>query len=557
MKTILTTIALLLTTSLAYSKPVILFSDLTAAPNTGWDTTNPTKGAVVTIWGFGFGQQRLNNFVSVSGVSLDNDLDYLDVWGKINNPVPNLQTLTFQLNNTIPQGEGGISVTVNGTQSNQVDFNVNDGRIFFTDVNSATDGTGTLQDPWKTPNSFLIQRELGDILYFRQGTYDEIYFGGKANFWMRSGPSTNVPPRDATRLKPISFVGFPNEVAIIDSETFGNSQFKTSFRIDAAHHTVAKLRIKAYSSGVNTTSDSARVVGNNLTGLQVLVDGAGMISLGGNNAKALGNSVHGARSNDKLDHGVYISGCAPDVGMEVAWNHIFDLDIEQGPYIVINHQGNRCPSSVFVKTHRVHHNIVDCSAYPSRGIGIYDLSWDPQEGETNEPEAPMIYNNLVYSCGHAGTNYNSPSVYQSAAHGIWFNNMIMQSTQQAISIGGTERFISTQVFNNIIELSDPTKPYISNEVTGFNINNNMYYGAGDYPGNDPNAINSDPKITVDTNSWVLTIDPSSQSIDNGIDVTALDIGPRDLNGNERIANNIVDIGAIEYVRFMIFSSGFE
>ncbi len=533
---------LIIAPGLVHSAPTILFSDLTAAPNTGWDSSNVTKGAVVTIWGFNFGAERGRSFVSVNKTPLKNDMDYVDTWGEKNNPVPNLESITFQLNNSIPLGEGWISITVNNIESNSVDFNVNNGRIFFTDVNSSSVGSGTLQSPWKSPNSFLTQRKTGDILYFRAGIYNQIYFGGKSNIWMREGPITNVPPRDASKSKPIAFVGYPNEIAVIDSATKGNSQFKSGFKLDAAYHTVSKLTFKAYSAGIDGLHN-VRIVGNDVVGAKVLVDGSGIINLRGNNGKALGNTVHGARSQDKLDHGIYISGCAPDKGNEVAWNYVYDNDFAEGPAIVINHQGTRCSSDVFVKSHKIHHNIIDCRAHATRAIGIYDLSWDPQDGETNEPEAPLIYNNVVYQCGRAGVNFNSPSVYQTAAHGIWFNNLILNSRENAFSIDG-KNFISTHIYNNIIVLSDSSKKYMSAHKDGFNINNNIYFGGGSFPGIDENAINADPKITVDTSLWKFLLDRSSPAIDEG--VTNFDSGGLDINGNARWVGSKIDVGAVEY-----------
>ncbi len=541
-KAVLKLLLFILVPGLAHSAPTILFSDLTAAPNTGWDSNDAAKGAVVTIWGFNFGVERAGSFVSVNGVPLKDDMDYVDTWGEKNNPVPNLESITFQLNNTIPLGEDGITLTVNNVESNKIDFNVNDGRIFFTDVNSASVGSGTLQSPWKSPNSFLTQRELGDILYFRAGTYDQIYFGGKSNIWMRGGAG-NVPPRDATKLKPIAFVGYPNEIAIIDSATYGSSQFKSGFKLDASYHTVSKLTFNAYSAGVDGLHN-VRIVGNDVVGAKVLVDGSGIINLRGNNGKALGNAVHGARSQDKLDHGIYISGCAPDKGNEVAWNYVYDNDFAEGPAIVVNHQATRCPSNVFVKSHKIHHNIVDCSAYATRAIGIYDLSWDPQDGEIDEPEAPLVYNNVVYKCGRAGVNFNSPSVYQNAAHGVWFNNMILDSREDAFSIDGPN-FISTHVYNNIIVLADPSKKYMSAHKAGFNVDNNIYYGGGAFPGVDANAINADPQVTVDTSLWGFILDKSSPAIDAG--VTIFDSGDLDINGNKRLAGSKIDIGAVEYI----------
>ena len=53
---------------LAQDEPVLLFSDMTDGPISGWEGS-ATKGAAVSIWGNYFGSNRGSSTVTVCGVS--------------------------------------------------------------------------------------------------------------------------------------------------------------------------------------------------------------------------------------------------------------------------------------------------------------------------------------------------------------------------------------------------------------------------------------------------------------------------------------------------------
>ena len=192
-------------------RPIILFSDLQSAPSSGWSAADPAKGAVVTIWGRNFGAARDNSYVSVNGVNLESDSDYMDAWGKKNNPVPFLETITFQLNNSMTPGDGSITVSVNGYLSNTLPFRINSSNIKFVDNSVSGTGTGTLDDPYSDPMSFINSMHPGDVLYFRGGLYDEKIDNGKATIWIRDS-KTNGTAQD-----PISMIAYPGEDVHVDT----------------------------------------------------------------------------------------------------------------------------------------------------------------------------------------------------------------------------------------------------------------------------------------------------------------------------------------------------
>jgi len=64
-----------------YADPVLLFSDIESGPKNGWSVEQTERGAAVSIWGSGFGEERGASFVTVNGTILDTSGDYA-VWGE-------------------------------------------------------------------------------------------------------------------------------------------------------------------------------------------------------------------------------------------------------------------------------------------------------------------------------------------------------------------------------------------------------------------------------------------------------------------------------------------
>ena len=511
--------------------PVIFFSDLTAGPNHGWSSSEPNKGAVVTLWGKGFASSRQSSFVKVSGVKLSQNSDYPEAWGELGKPLPFLQRISFFLNSSVPIGAGGISVTVDGLESNSVSFRVNDdGRIFFVDINASTSGSGAHGDPWSNPSSFIDTMSAGDTVYFREGIYDQKYNGGKQNIWIRSSEASG------TEERPIAFVAYPGEQPMFDALTNGtDDDFHTSFNFQNTWTTVSKMKMRARSSGVQGGSYS-RIVGNDLIGGQVFHSGTGIIVVGGDGAKVLGNAVHGGSTANRLDHAIYINGCSPNLGVELGWNYSYDNNFDRGPMLVVNHQENRCSSSVYLKSHYIHDNVVDCTKYPSRGIGLFDQSWD--DGDENEPETTYVYNNIVNACGTS----TQPAMYQNSAHGAFFNNTIYNSQSSGFYVSGS-RVITSKIHNNIIHLANTDHLYIDDDTQGVLASHNLYYGAGIYPGMDADAVNQEPLLLINSENGIFNVLEGSPSIDKG-NSSIIDFLILDFNGYLR---ETMDIGALEFI----------
>jgi len=518
----------------AHADPMIFFSDLISAPKSGWSSAEPDKGAIITIWGRNFGPTRGSSYVTVNGQKLTADVDYKDAWAKTNNPVPFLQTITFQLNNSMTNGNGTISVTVNSKKSNEIPFRINTiGSIYFIDAN-ASGGTGSFSDPWSNLSKFIDVMSPGDVGYFREGLYNKIYNGGKSNIWVRSSEPSG------TAEDPIGFVGYPNEVAMFDSWTNGNaSNFNKSIHIQSHHVTVSKMATRAFSRGIQV-GRYGRIIGNDAIGVQQLVGGAGIIHSGADGVKILGNAVHGGRSGNRLDHSIYVDGCQEIMPSEIAYNYSYDNLIDRGPHLVDNHQENRCKSDEYQKGNHWHHNLVSCEASPSRGIGIYDLSWD--SGEANEPETAYVYNNILIGCGDGWHG----AIYHDNGHAAFYNNILYNNQGKGLQLfDGSDVLSSVAINNVIVHASGITDEYVTGDRHTFG--NNAYFNgpANSIPASDTNAVTSDPLITVDSTAYhPVVLDQNSPLIDAGSSAVSA-IVMNDFVGTPQVGS--FNIGAIEKI----------
>lgn len=531
-KKIMGIFSLLLLASNLLATPVILYSDLTSAPNTGWSSSDPSRGAVVTIWGKGFGADRGSNYVTVNGVNLVADSDYPELWGQ-KKPTPHVQRISFHLNETVPQGSGSITVTVKGTRSNEIPFHVNKSKIYFADPKSLSNGSGAIDSPYNDMMTFFNNANPGDVIYLREGVFSNKIDYGQETFYIRNGVH-------GTEESPIGVVGYPNETAIVDALATKSSSKRTAIRVKNNWYTFSKLSLHGDQMAMYADGVGIRTVGNDTIGVVTNQYGTGTIVTSKDSAKVLGNSVHGGRSGNRLDHGIYVSGCSPNKGVEVAYNHLYDNNVAEGPIIVVNHQDNRCASNQSLKSHYIHSNYVDCSDYRSRAIGIYDQSWDG--GGEAEPEPTYVYNNISVSCG---IDRWWTALYQNSAHVEWYNNIVYDSHGVGLELIGS-RIISSKAKNNIFHLTGNWE-YIRHLDGTADISNNVYFGSS---GNktapeslDGGAILADPGIVLDAANANLTVD-SAMLAAGIVDADVSAVVKTDYHGTLRPKEKM-SVGAIE------------
>jgi len=504
--------------------PVIAFADLVSAPQTGWSAALPNQGAVVTIWGRNFGTSGVRgaNFVTCGGVSLTSDSDYFDTWALADNPIPWLDSITFQLNSTMTAGDQTISVTVDSIVSNTVPLRINTiGTIYFCSGDTGGTGTGTLIDPWTGAQAFVDASSPGDVCYFRgSGIYDTIMLGGSSLFEVSSATDPS-----GTAADPIAIVGYPSEDAYFDATTNGHPQNnKYCVRFQNPYWSVSKMRISALKRGSFMQADFCRTVGCDIIGAtNIPSTGAGITHSGANGTKVLGNRLHGARSLNRLDHAIYFDGCQGTVASEAAYNYAYDCAFGRGPVFSENHFELRCGAGESMKSNLWHHNVCEgdntINTSRSRGIYVFDVSWDL--GET-EPDPIVCYNNIFVRCGPAG-GIRHQNGYMHSFYNTVFENSD-ETTHGAVSIQEMDTLGGILVNNAIHQESGSTQLTINYDTEhtpsmpdppatgGFYIidTNSSFNGAVPGANIDPNPITGDPLMSYTAGAYnPLTINTSS------------------------------------------------
>ena len=569
--------SLSLSVSSVRAESVLHFSDIISGPKTGLGD-GLGEGAIITIWG-----NNLGSFQGSSKVYFKDSLNhvyesaYVYYWVNADGQsgggpadlytFHKMQEIAFSIPSSVTDGLGKMYVEVGGINSNELNFTVREGNIYFVDINSTNDpGIGTYSDSWRSPKTFYNNAQAGDICYFSAGTYNGTYgySSGGGNFVVNVG-SGNGYTSAGTEENPISYISYPGEIITFDA--LGETAPTSNFRVfspggDPEWYVISKLNFKAYNSCIGSASTGWRVVGNDAEGItRTTALWAGIIGTGGGSAKILGNNVHGGRSGSKMDHAIYPGGCPSAGGIEVAWNHIYDNSFARGPLISVNHESNRCEDTEYVDDIYIHDNIIDSTNYPCRGISIFHMSY--ATGDPVEPTA-YIYNNIFINGGITDEYGPQPAIVQQNAHSCIYNNTFYNTRTRAIALysyvgASSYPLLSTTIKNNIFHIRSDADTYIyvdyNIEDSKVIIDSNCYYGKGSYSGNDSNAINSNPLfINSATNDFRLQ--STSQAIDNGtssvssVVSTDFDGNSRPMDGDEN-GTAEYDIGAYEYTGIYI------
>src|SRR5215468_7305089 len=133
--------------------PTINYSDLQRGPNTGGQNNN---GAIVTIYGRGFGATRGSSTVTIGGGNAASYLQWSDT------------IISFQLGPAAVTGNIVVNVAGVGS-SNGVPFTLKNGRIFFVSANGSDSSSGGFTSPWRSIVTAKNFSRPGDIIYVMDG----------------------------------------------------------------------------------------------------------------------------------------------------------------------------------------------------------------------------------------------------------------------------------------------------------------------------------------------------------------------------------------------------
>lgn len=537
LKLLFTVIMVLAFPLISYAKPVLFYSDIISGPNTGGRNNN---GVFVRVFGKGFGASRGTSTVSVGGGLVASYPTWSDT------------EISFQLGSNAKTGS--IVVSTPQGASNSLPFTVRSGRIFFVDINSpSTPGSGTFEDPWRSPRNFLEGAQPGDTLYMRAGTYNGEYgiTGWGAVFGLRVGTGSSRT-RSGTQAMPIAYLAYPGENVKLSAP--GPTGPVRAFRLAAntsseemVHWiTIANFSMESYGACIANGGNPGiygkgwRIVNNDCNGLTMTVQAqTGSIVPGGDYSKVLGNKIHGGRTGDKLDHAIYSQACGDDV--EIAWNHIYDNNFASGPLVSINYEGTRCDWEGYAGNIYVHDNIIDATNYPSRGIYPFNQSYT-----TGDPVVPVtyVYNNICINCGGPGAD--GALVMRNGAMEA-YNNTFYNTRTYCLEISGPTPNVAYLKFkNNICHMRTTASGYTRYESDApvRDAEKNIYSGFGDYNGTmDTAPINADPAF-VNAAGGNFHLSAGSPAIGTGSTAIGSYV-TRDFDGNVR-SKSISDIGAYLY-----------
>ncbi len=464
--------------SVQASGPVIFYSDLTNGPKIGGQDD---KGAFVTIWGKNFGTMRGSSYVTIGGGQADN----YPVWSDTK--------ITFQLGTNAVTGN--IIVVVDGASSTYGDdydgvFTVNAGRIFFVNGEANIGGSGAYESPWTTPASFVSQIQPGDICYFRAGSYTGNYGSGSPHsFWLDVGES-------GSNGLTVGFVAYPGETVTFTSsgQTF---KLKTTGVNPADYITISQMRLYGGSGCLSTGgyweyqdvgAKHARLIGTECYATYVNANTmTGIVSVDGSNAKILGNVISNpyATANYNNNHGTYVQTGVHDV--EVAYNTYADCLLG---HVIQVHTDNGGANGWDWENIRIHSNYIWASnPLRCRGITVSNVG----NGST-----VYIYNNILRNVGQnfSGIHLANGSVwvYNNTFYGVVTN------TSGNIDIYGAGAYLTHLYIGNNILYAIDSSPYILSGLSGglsnpkITLDNNLYFGHGEGPAQDLNAINADPQF---------------------------------------------------------------
>lgn len=503
--------------------PALFFSDLDGGPNTGGQDD---KGAFVTVWGNNFGAERGAGEVTVGGGAVERFLHWSD------------RKIIFQLG---PNTASGDIIVISGTgqQSNGIPFQVRSGRIFFIDAAAKSNGSGTFESPWRSPESFYRRIRPGDIGYFRAGTYGENYGGnwGERNFALGAD-------KGGAEGRPVAFVGYPNETAILRAPgaTHGNVTLLDSTRTRANYLTFANLVFQSVGDclgGGGFWQDEEaggkyiRVVGNKFSASYTGNTMTGLVSVQGDGWRIFGNEFADTGTTPPINnnHAVYIQTGADDV--EVAWNVFRNL--RMGHVIQVH-------TDVFYKYEniRIHDNMISAeNSGDSRGIVV---------GRSLPGSYGVIYNNVLYNLGQG---FSAIAIYS----GDW---KVYNNTLYNIRAPGGMIWVSNQsgkrptaeIVNNIL-YSDGESAYVGAlhgaEMNQLKLMNNLYFG---YRGTAPRppdagAVTADPNLRDPDRGDFRPLSGSPAANRGSPAVT--EVVTHDRDGTPRPRGKPVDIGAYEAV----------
>jgi hypothetical protein len=576
----------------------INFSDIASGPKSGLGD-GLGEGAIVTIWGSGFGSQDASSKVYYTDSNgTRREVAHIYYWKNADGTLPGgpadlysshgMQEIAFSIPSASSLGAGSITIEQGDEISNGVPFTTSSsGSIYWVAPLGLNSNACTFDSPCKYINAHLSSGSLsgianerlvaGDIVYSRGVTEPDSCGGGRCvGMFVRSALGT--------KDNPISIIAYPDNSSgskIVSQDggiAYINSKFinlsKYSISVGNTDPSLPANPGNPVSSDTHIITVNGRYVGNYLAQNPgtCITGWSGSISSGGGGgefAKILGNEMDslGCPNTSRFQHTTYMSIRNESISLTEAWEFSYNYLHDNYPMFGLHfydEQINSGDCGTLSGTMRVTNNLI----VNQWGAGINIASRDTAGTKNACWEADIhIENNILINTG-LGDTLDDNVVPPAAAIRIGgdmnpsainiINNTIYQwgsdktlaanGDAQAMSINFSlpEAAPDVTIINNAI-IARYDEPYIVFDPdfsVGLASNNLFHTNASTQtqavapPTWNGNVV-SDPLISVTQSN--ITINPSSPLINGGVQTS---ITPtHDIFGNPRDAT--IDIGAIE------------
>ena len=534
----------------ANTSPRIFFSDLESGPNIGGQKNH---GVWVTIWGKGFGATRDSSTVTIGGRPA---AEY---------PIWTDTKITFQLG---PEAKSGpMVVNLKGKSgsgaSNGLAFTVRAGKIYFVAANGSDWRNGSFQSPWKTITYAKDRMSAGDVSYIKDGVAQTSEDHFTAYLSMDRNGGSNSGKAGA----PKALVAYPGARVTIGKAHGLDYGIRTpNIASRADYWVISQLHIIGGKQAIDVGGTGWKIVGNDIE----CPGGDGQVGCveasQASGIKFYGNEVHNAGAGpvaSKFYHAVYFSTDSNHI--DVGWNHIHDnftcraVQFHSSPLCRPN-CGARDQTGHNQFDLHVHDNLI----HGDSCNGINFATVDPSKG------AVEAYNNVIYHVGVADPKDGGGAFSCIYVAGITntgpvgtgtvevFNNTLYDcaANRSRNSDGSRGAFsavggagLTMRLRNNIV-YQLPGEVYIDGNKAQISGDKNLWFGAGNGPGQTTGNLNADPQF-IDLGKSDFHLRGASPAHDAGTTVLPNNPfvvskgGAADKDGVSRPQGKAFDLGAYE------------
>jgi Putative metal-binding motif len=538
------------------TSPVIFFTDLLSAPNTGGKND---QGAFVTVYGLRFGATRGTSKVTIGGV----EVAAYEIWGG-RAPGRDLETITFQLGSAVSSGD--LVVTVGDVASNALPFQVRPGNVYLVDPNQPTNGTGTFASPFNSLQAATTVAVAGDTFYVKNKSGNGLNSVDTATCtnWTIP-PSAYSDTRKSTPSRPIAYIGYPDDPPMLGGAatpcacpplypTCDTTYSTVAIDLQDDHHVIANFNFVSTRKALTLQGIGKRLIGNTFTNVK---------ETGAYNFLETTSSVNDVKLLGSLFYSIdafaiYLNGQVSS--MEIGWNeyrHIGGGAVGLGGYLASS------------RNVIVHDNFFFKNSWGAVLIGSGGFTIG-----TSLSTGAKVYNNIVANENTGMSTcdvmifekdwYGGPGTLPSYA--TFEHNTFVRSESsgsacmvQIVNGGGIEepgRYVfrnNNFVFNNQSNLLYFEYENENRDAAAFEARNNLYHSsttapvldaAGTAKFGNPNFPRSDVSAGSGRNDrdfGDFTPGAATAGVDTGLSTTFC----ADYFGRSRTQSAAPDIGAVE------------